>query len=157
AFRGSSNHFPLSELLGVCLAGSCRGAQAHTLDRLASDLKEKGQLFPQTSSKFGGTTMFSSDYEHFFAGIVMPTETKEAYLVDASFVQVFAGLNERKRGVLSSPGKRILSSPLGMRVAQELIDRGFVRLTDEVATVYGQALTGTDRSFHVSDFVTSSP
>src|SRR5262249_10617701 len=99
----------------------------------------------------------SSDYEHFFAGIVMPTETKEAYLVDASFVQVFAGLNERKRGVLSSPGKRILSSPLGMRVAQELIDRGFVRLTDEVATVYGQALTGTDRSFHVSDFVTSSP
>jgi hypothetical protein len=90
------------------------------------------------------TDVFAGAPDHRI-GVVRGTDGR-TMLVDPGF-GAFFGSGER--GVV---GQRLLETPRGRALAEQLVRRGHVALTADVANLLGQALTGSGRRFTPADF-----
>ena len=82
-----------------------------------------------------------SPFRHAFVVAEMPDG--KPYLIDCTFRQFFQPEHSAPDQV-GGPGARMRSTLRGRQISDQLLADGFVELTDEVARLYGSALSGGD-------------
>lgn len=116
------------------IQGACGFGQACTAFYLAElGIPEADIHLHQAADAFPGNT-----FRHAFVVAKMPDG--KPYLIDCTFRQFFRPDAERPNQV-GEPGRLMRATRRGREVADELLSKGFVELTDEVAKLYGGALS----------------
>jgi hypothetical protein len=153
--RGRENDGPDQAFSCRSQAGWCGFGQAVTATRLQelgipADRMRALQAFDVFRGPNG-----EPGFNHAFLIVDMPNG--KSYLVDTTFRQFFDG-NAEANGI-GRPGALMRQSERGSRIADQLLERGFVELTPDVAAEYGRALSGNpdSRTFTVQDFRNAHP
>ncbi len=132
------------------LAGFCNSAQTHvgrTLDELGL-VGENGPWKVQHHHTERDAQLAEAS-SHFFT--TAKTPDGRAILLDPTFAQ-FLRVEAEVGGFVGDVGRRLVETDAGKEIARRLSQDGYVELTDEVADLYGKALTGTDRAFAARSF-----
>lgn len=116
------------------IQGACGFGQACTAFALEEmGIPAEDVHLHQAADAFPGNT-----FRHAFVVAKMPDG--KPYLIDCTFRQFFQPKADKPNQV-GEPGRLMRGTRRGRQVADELLSKGFVELTDEVAKLYGGALS----------------
>jgi hypothetical protein len=137
------------------MAGWCGMGQALTSTRLAELGIAGNRLRALQALDVFRQPDGTPGYNHAFLIAEMPNGKR--YLIDTTFRQFFEG--EAGPNGIGRPGDLMRRTERGSRIADELLERGFVELTPDVANEYGRALAGVEngRTFTVQDYLDARP
>jgi hypothetical protein len=128
------------------MANWCGFGQALTHHRLVEMGIPENRLHARQAADIFGRDSFN----HAF--MVVEMQNGKLYLVDTTFRQFFDGPTGQNN--IGRPGSLMRQSERGSRIADQLLERGYVELTAEVAQEYGRALSGNPNSrFTVADYM----
>ncbi len=117
------------------LTGESGAATWDVTRRLRAALGNDVEVFEHQASKvFGG----DKTPGHVFT--VIKTKSGETYLIDTTFKQFFDA-EKTAPGEAGAVGKRLRSTKQGSALADELLEKGYVSLTDQSASLLAKAFT----------------
>src|SRR5262249_40947642 len=134
------------------VSGSCGLGQDLSNLRLRELGVDPDKIFlHQAADAFPGP----DTYRHAFTVAQMPDG--KSYLVDTTLQQFFDS-QRTGMGQLGYPGQVMRGLPGGQAVADQLLEKGFIPLSDHLAHIYGQALSsGTSgQTFGAGSLMTST-